>query len=118
MNSETNDQELTLKGLRESLDLSQEGLGRRLSLSYRTIAEWESGRKVPRLDNAIAVASELGVSLKTLSKSIRLDISKLPDDGLTLKEIKAICGELGIVRIEDLPDDWRELLKRSRTDQA
>lgn len=115
MNSEINDRELTLRGLRERLDLSQEGLGRRLSLSYRTIAEWESGRKVPRLDNAIAVAGELEVSLKTLAKSIRLDVSKVPDDGLTLAQLKAICKELKIERVEDLPDDWQQL-KRSHTD--
>jgi DNA-binding XRE family transcriptional regulator len=80
MNSENNDQELTLKGLRERLDLSQEGLGRRISLSYRTIAEWESGRKIPRFDNAIALARELGVSLKTLAKAMRLDVAGVPDD--------------------------------------
>lgn len=110
MNSENiNDQEPTLKGLRDRLDLSQEALGRRLNLSYRTIAEWESGRKVPRFDNAIIVARELGVSLKILAKSMRLDVSDLLDDGLTLPQLKAVCRELGITRIDELPDDYARL---------
>ncbi|GET39899.1 helix-turn-helix domain-containing protein [Microseira wollei] len=48
-----NQREPTLKELRESLNLSQEDLGRRINLSYRTIAEWEGGRKMPRFDNGI-----------------------------------------------------------------
>ena len=75
-----NQPEPTLKELRERLKLSQEDLGRRINLSYRTIAEWEGGRKMPRFDNAIALARELGVSLKVLAKSMRLDIEGLLDD--------------------------------------
>ena len=60
--------------------MSQEDLGRRMNLSYRTIAEWESGRKIPRFDNAIALARELGVSLKTLAKAMQLDVSGVHDD--------------------------------------
>lgn len=75
-----NESEPTLKSIRKSLDLSQESLGKRINLSYRTIAEWESGRKVPRLDNAIALARELGISLKSLAKSLRIDVEGVPDD--------------------------------------
>jgi transcriptional regulator with XRE-family HTH domain len=80
MNSEQTQPELTLKALRERLKLSQEDLGRRMNLSYRTIAEWEGGRKTPRFDNAIALARELGVSLKVLGKSMRLNVEGVPDD--------------------------------------
>ncbi|MBD2411178.1 transcriptional regulator [Nostoc calcicola FACHB-389] len=72
--------EPNLKSLRESLELSQEQLGRRINLSYRTIAEWESGRKIPRFDNAVALARELGVSMKTLAKAFRIDVEGIPDD--------------------------------------
>ncbi|HAX75966.1 MAG TPA: XRE family transcriptional regulator [Cyanobacteria bacterium UBA11372] len=75
-----NQREPTLKELRESLKLSQEDLGRRINLSYRTIAEWEGGRKVPRFDNAIALARELGIPLKDLAKSLRLEVEGLIDD--------------------------------------
>ena len=72
--------EPTLKSLRESLDLTQEELSRRLNLSFRTIGDWETGKKVPRFDNAIALARELGVSLKTLARAFRLDIEGVSDD--------------------------------------
>ncbi len=80
MSERQNQREPTLKELRESLNLSQEDLGRRINLSYRTIAEWEGGRKVPRFDNAIALARELGISLKALAKSLRLEVEGLIDD--------------------------------------
>ena len=31
-------------------------------------------------DNAIALARELGVSLKTLAKAMKLDVTDIPDD--------------------------------------
>lgn len=61
-------------------DVSQGELGNRLNLSYRTIAEWESGRKIPRFDNALALARELDVSLKVLARALRLDVEGVPDD--------------------------------------
>jgi transcriptional regulator with XRE-family HTH domain len=70
----------TLKTLRESLDISQEELGRRLDRSFRTVSDWETGKKIPRFDNAIALAKELGVSLKTLAKAMRLDVEGVPPD--------------------------------------
>lgn len=83
MSESQNQHQPTLKELRESLKLSQEDLGRRINLSYRTIAEWEGGRKMPRFDNAIAIARELGVSLKVLANAMRLDVEGVPDDSTT-----------------------------------
>jgi transcriptional regulator with XRE-family HTH domain len=80
MSAEPTEQDPTLKSLRNSLDISQEELARRLNLSFRTIGEWEGGKKMPRFDNAIALARELGVSLKTLAKVMGLDIEGIPDD--------------------------------------
>ena len=80
MNQNHDSTEVSLKSLRENLDLSQEQLGQRINLSYRTIAEWESGRKLPRFDNAVALARELGVSLRTLARAFRLDVEGIPDD--------------------------------------
>ena len=80
MSAEPTEQNLTLKSLRNNLNISQEELARRLNLSFRTIGEWEGGKKMPRFDNALALARELGVSLKTLAKAMRLDIEGIPDD--------------------------------------
>lgn len=82
MSAEPTEQNLTLKSLRNNLNISQEELARRLNLSFRTIGEWEGGKKMPRFDNALALARELGVSLKTLAKAMRLDIEGIPDDRL------------------------------------
>ncbi|MGC1395547.1 MAG: helix-turn-helix transcriptional regulator [Coleofasciculaceae cyanobacterium] len=71
---------LTLKALRESVNLTQPELSRRINVGIRIISDWESGRKIPRFDNAVALAGELGISLKALAKVMGLDISKLPDD--------------------------------------
>ncbi|MBD2770704.1 helix-turn-helix domain-containing protein [Iningainema tapete] len=73
-------QEPTLKTLRESQQLTQEELSRRLNLSFRTIGDWETGKKIPRLDNAVALARELSVSLKTLARAFRLKVDGIPDD--------------------------------------
>ena len=113
MNTE-NQEQPTLKTLRESRELTQPELSRRLNVGIRIIGHWESGTKMPRFDNAIALAGELGYSLKSLAKSMHLDVNKVPDDGLTLAQLKAICKELKIERVEDMPDDWQQL-KRSHT---
>lgn len=70
----------TLKSLRESAGLTQPELSRRMNAGIRTIGDWERGVYFPSFDRAIALARELGVSLKTLAKSMRLDIEGVPDD--------------------------------------
>ncbi len=80
--SNTDSTQITLKALRESLRMTQEELGRRIGLSYRTIAEWESGRKLPRFDNAVALARELGVSLKVLATAMQINVEGVADDEL------------------------------------
>ncbi len=77
---ESDQGELSLKTLRERTGLSQEKLGRKLDLSFRTIADWEAGKKVPRADNFLALCRELGVSPKTLAKAMKLDVEGVPDD--------------------------------------
>lgn len=70
----------TLKALRENLDISQEELGRRLDRSFRTISDWETGKKVPRFDNALALAKELRVSLRTLARAMKFNVDGIPSD--------------------------------------
>lgn len=108
----TENQEIpTLKSLREAAHLTQPELSRRMNVGIRIIGDWERGQSVPRFDRAIALARELGVSLKSLAKSMRLDVADLPPDELHLWELKAICRDLGIVSIEDLPDDFITLMR-------
>ena len=73
-------QKLTLKSLREAANLTQPELSRRMKVGIRIIGHWETGEKVPRFDNAIALARELGVSLKTLAIAMKLDVTDIPND--------------------------------------
>ncbi len=73
---------------------------------------------------AIALARELGISLKTLAMAMRIEVEDIPDDGLSLAQLKAVCRkvcgmeasipralrQLGIERIEELPDNFKLLL--------
>jgi transcriptional regulator with XRE-family HTH domain len=70
----------TLKVLRESASLTQPELSRRMGVGIRIIGDWERGEAIPRFDRAIALARELGVSLKTIAKSIGLNVEGIPDD--------------------------------------
>ena len=72
----------TLKALRERANLTQPQLSDRIGVGIRIISEWESGRKLPRFDNAVALARELGVSLKFLAKVMQINVDGVADDEL------------------------------------
>lgn len=52
-----------LKQLRESLGMTQDELAKKLNLTQSTIAYYESGRKMPTLENAIIITNLFGTSL-------------------------------------------------------
>ncbi len=72
----------TLKKLRERVNLTQPELSDRIGVGIRIIGDWESGRKLPRFDNAVALARELGISLKVLAKAMQINVEGVPDDEL------------------------------------
>jgi transcriptional regulator with XRE-family HTH domain len=76
------ERQLTLKKLRERANLTQPELSDRMNVGIRIIGEWESGRKLPRFDNAVALARELGVSLKVLATAMQISVEGVPDDEL------------------------------------
>ncbi|WP_051531110.1 helix-turn-helix domain-containing protein [Clostridiisalibacter paucivorans] len=55
-----------LKQLREYLGLTQDELAKQLNLTQSTISYYESGRKMPTLQNAIIIAKLLNTSLDYL----------------------------------------------------
>jgi transcriptional regulator with XRE-family HTH domain len=71
---------LTLKELIARANTTQRELAKKTGISERAINEWVAGKYIPRLDNAIAISRQLGVSLKVFSNSIGIDTSGLPDD--------------------------------------
>jgi transcriptional regulator with XRE-family HTH domain len=70
----------TLKQLIEQAKISQRELSKRTGIAEVTINSWVARKKIPRLDNALILCRELGISLKTLSVSIGLDTAGIPDD--------------------------------------
>ena len=102
----------TLRTLRQNKELTQEELSRRLNLSFRTVGDWETGKKTPRFDNAATLSRELGVSLRVLAKAMHINVTGVPGD-YDLIDLKRIALELGIERVEDLPEDY-EILRRRR----
>ncbi len=72
----------TLKKLRERVNLTQPELSDRIGVGIRIISDWESGRKLPRFDNAVALARELGISLKVLAKAMQINVEGVPDEEL------------------------------------
>jgi transcriptional regulator with XRE-family HTH domain len=73
----------TLKTLRESVNLTQPELSHRIGVGIRIIGDWESGRKLPRFDNAVALARELGISLKALAEAMEINVEGVVDDELS-----------------------------------
>jgi transcriptional regulator with XRE-family HTH domain len=71
---------VTLKALRELANYSQKEISQRVGVNYNAYQAWESGRSVPKFDNAVLLARELNVSLKTLAKSMGQDTTELRDD--------------------------------------
>lgn len=69
-----------LKTLREAAGLTQPELSQKMNCGIRIIGDWENGRRIPRFDNAIALARELNVSLKDLARAMNLEVSDLEDD--------------------------------------
>jgi transcriptional regulator with XRE-family HTH domain len=81
MTSEQDDRQvITLKALRELANFSQKEISQRVGVNYTAYQAWESGRSVPKFDNAVMLARELNVSLKTLAKSMGQDTTELRDD--------------------------------------
>ena len=109
------EKEKTLKTLIEAAGTTQRQLSRDTSIAEVTINTWTAGRKMPRLDNAAVVAAHLRVSLRTLAKGLQIDTSLIPGD-YDLIDLKKLAADLGIERVEDLPESY-EILRRRRERQ-
>lgn len=82
MNENSSPNEPTLKNLIEASAVRDQDLSQRIGVGMRVIGYWKKGEKIPRLDNAVSLARELNVSLKTLCRSMGLDVTGIPDEDL------------------------------------
>ena len=55
-----------LKHLRQSLPSTQRELARVLQVSPTTVCDWEQGKRLPSVEQALKLAEQLGVSVETL----------------------------------------------------
>lgn len=78
---------LTVQTLIESAGTTQRELSHKLNVTELSINNWANGRKLPRIDNFLALCRELKVSPKTLARAMQLDIGGIPDDCST-KEVE------------------------------
>jgi transcriptional regulator with XRE-family HTH domain len=81
MEKNTSQQEQpTLKQLREVAELTQEQLSSRVKVAKSTLAYWEWGQKIPRVDKFFALARELNVPPIVLARAMNIDVSGVPFD--------------------------------------
>jgi transcriptional regulator with XRE-family HTH domain len=80
MKKEISTKEDTLKGLIEAAGYTQKEFAKELNLSLSAITFYIAGEKLPRIDRFLEMAKKLNVSPKTLAKSMKLDVSDIPDD--------------------------------------
>jgi len=101
----------TLKALIKGAKTSQRQLSKDTNIAEVTINTWTAGRKIPRFDNAAVLAAELNISLRTLARAMNINVSEIPGD-YDLSDLKKLASDLGIDRVEDLPEDYQTLKKK------
>ncbi|GBF82961.1 helix-turn-helix domain-containing protein [Aphanothece sacrum] len=72
--------EITLKGLIADANMTQREFSKLTGIPEVTINSWVSQKRMPKLDSAVLLCCHLKISLKTLAKSLDIDVSNLPDD--------------------------------------
>ena len=86
----------TLKELIKLSGLTQIEVSSRVGISANMISEYVRGLRMPSFDKAIAMARVLGVPMKTLALSLRLDVSGIPDD------IEDLTGTIAIPTVSEI----------------
>jgi transcriptional regulator with XRE-family HTH domain len=97
--------------LRTSIGLTQAGLGDRLGVSRRAVAEWEAGNNYPKADHLKQLIA-LGVRQHAFAVGREAEeILKVSSDGRRL----ASCGDDNVIHVWDLESGERlRTLQRDR----
>jgi transcriptional regulator with XRE-family HTH domain len=69
-----------LRQLREQAGLTRPQVKQLIGVSERRQADWESGKAMPSIENIVAMARLYKVSLKTMCRSLSIDVTDVPDD--------------------------------------
>ena len=76
----TNREKSPLRQLREQAGLTRPQVKQLIGVSERRQADWESGIAMPSIENIVAMSRLYKVSLKTICKSLGIDVTNVPDD--------------------------------------
>ncbi len=89
--------------LRKNKNMTQEQLGEKLGVSFKTISKWENGRGLPELSTLKPLSDELGISINELLSGEKIEqqdyINKLEENMLNtldysdkkVKRVKSAC---------------------------
>ena len=78
-----------IKALREARGLTQEQLAEKIGVSIETISSIERGIKMPRLQNFVAIANQLGVSADELLQD-ELDFGFIAEANALSKKLEEL----------------------------
>lgn len=70
----TKKEAITLDELMAQAGLTEPELSRQIGVGIRIINDWKRRRKIPRLDNALALSKALGVSLLVVAEAVGLNV--------------------------------------------
>lgn len=104
-----------LRAIRESLNLTQEDVGRRLGRDYRTVASYEHGRSHWKANDTSRWADAFGVSRTELESRLGMGLKVARDDEAFAAEAAAILGpDQGemLAEVVDELADWPERERR------
>jgi DNA-binding XRE family transcriptional regulator len=79
-NQHQQEEKSPLRLLRERANLTQFQLRQKIGVSERRMSDWEKGKALPNLENAVALSRTFGISLKQLCASLGIDVAGVPDD--------------------------------------
>jgi DNA-binding XRE family transcriptional regulator len=102
MNLERNNEVKTLKQFFKEKDINKSALAKRMGVGRQTIIQWENGERAPVFKNAVLLAAELGISLKTLALSLGYDVSSVPAD---LPEVRSYQESVDAIVEHQLTDE-------------
>ena len=71
---------VTLDELMANAGLTEPELSRQIGVGLRIINDWKRRRKIPRLDNALALSKALGVPLLVVAEAVGLNIEGIPPE--------------------------------------
>ena len=88
-----------IRELRKKAGISQNELGKRLQISQQQIAQYESGKRAPKIETVEKIARALGVSVACIMEEFSMEqYEKTEEYRTTAKTVNAYNGIIAIVK--------------------